>query len=92
MEDVKIGFGFAKKNVLSFLLAIFGMLILVAIVILIVISPLLLMAWLANPTDPEAFGLAIAAYFQGLTGFMGSFLSLLSGLGCLVPSLECQMR
>jgi len=72
MEDVKVSFGFAKKNVLSFLLAIFGMLILVAIVIFIVISPLLLMAWLANPTDPEAFGLAIAAYFQGLTGFMGS--------------------
>ena len=29
MDDVKIGFGFARKNVLSFLLAIFGMLILV---------------------------------------------------------------
>lgn len=43
MDDVKIGFGFAKKNVLSFLLAMFGLLILVGIVIMIVISPLLVM-------------------------------------------------
>ena len=72
MEDVKVSFGYAKKNMLSFLLAIFGMLIVVAIIILVVISPLLLMAWLANPGDPEAFGLAIASYFQGLSGFMGA--------------------
>ncbi len=72
MEDVKIGFGFAKKNVLSFLLAMFGLLILVGIVIMIVISPLLVMVWLANPSDPAAFGLALASYFQGLSGFMGS--------------------
>ncbi|MBY8998461.1 MAG: hypothetical protein KGD60_12080 [Candidatus Thorarchaeota archaeon] len=72
MDDVKVSFGYAKNNMLSFLLAIFGMLILVAILIFIVISPLLLMAWLANPSDPEAFGLAISAYFQGLTGFFGS--------------------
>ena len=72
MDDVKVSFGYAKSNMLSFLLAIFGMLILVALLIFIVISPLLVMAWLANPSDPEAFGLAIAAYFQGLTGFMGS--------------------
>lgn len=72
MDDMKISFGYARKNMLSFLLAMFGMVILVGIIFLIVISPLLVMAWLANPTDPEAFGLAIASYFQGLTGFMGS--------------------
>lgn len=72
VDDVKISFGYAKNNMLSFLLAIFGMLILVGIIIFIVISPLLLMAWLANPSDPEAFGLALASYFQGLSGFMGS--------------------
>jgi hypothetical protein len=72
MDDVKISFGYAKKNMLSFLLAMFGMVILVAIIVLIVISPILVMAWLANPTDPEAFGLAIASYFQGFSGFMGA--------------------
>jgi len=72
MDDVKISFGYAKKNMLSFLLAMFGMIILVGIIILIVMSPLLVMAWLANPGDPEAFGLTLASYFQGLSGFMGS--------------------
>ncbi|MFW9957833.1 MAG: hypothetical protein ACFFCT_07180 [Candidatus Odinarchaeota archaeon] len=72
MDDVKISFGYAKKNMLSFLLAMFGLVILVGIIFMIVISPLLVMAWLANPSDPEAFGLALASYFQGLSGFMGS--------------------
>ena len=72
MDDVKISFGYAKKNMLSFLLAMFGLVILVGIIFMIVISPLLVMAWLANPGDPEAFGLALASYFQGLSGFMGS--------------------
>jgi len=72
MEDMKISFGYAKKNMLSFLLAMFGLVILVGIIFLIVLSPLLVMAWLANPSDPEAFGQTIASYFQGLTGFMGS--------------------
>ncbi len=72
MDDIKIGFGFAKKNMLSFLLAMFGMLILIGIVIFIVISPLLVLVWLANPSDSAAFGLALASYFQGLSGFMGS--------------------
>ncbi len=72
MEDMRISFGYARKNMLSFLLAMFGMVILVGILILVVMSPLLVMAWLTNPSDPEAFGQTIASYFQGLTGFMGS--------------------
>jgi len=69
MDDIKISLSLAKNNMLSFLLAVFGMTIMIGIVIAIIIAPLIVAAFLANP-DPTAFGIAISQFFSGFSGII----------------------
>ncbi|MHA1905723.1 MAG: DUF7847 domain-containing protein [Candidatus Thorarchaeota archaeon] len=71
IDDVKTSFGIAKNNVLSFLLAIFGMLIMIVVLLAIVIVPFVLMAVYANPSDPGAVSEAISQFVNGITSVFG---------------------